>query len=369
MRKFKGIAILSRYLFVEMLQPMIFCSLAFTVMLMSSVLYEMTDLIINKRIPVLTVVQILIYRLPNIFVLALPVSSLFATIYTLGRLVKDNEITAMRISGFGIHRIIFPFLLLGLVITAGNYWLNEQIVPWADHRSMNLIRQMIIKDVTPNVKENIFFQGPDNRYFYVRKVDRQSGVLHDVVIYETQFDGGNETSFPRVISAKQGRFFEEFWELEGGVIHEFDNLGFIEKEMLFERLSIPVNDGLENFFGNQKTAGEMSRDELLEEIELFARSGIKVDSWEVEYHLKLAIPFAPLIFILVGAPLSLRNRRGWAIGIVMTIVVAFGYYVTQSVFKSLGTGGLIAPFWAAWVPNMIFGALGLFLILYEEFIW
>ncbi|AZR74912.1 permease [Anoxybacter fermentans] len=349
-----------------MLQPVLFCIMGFTVMFMSSLLYELTDMIIIKKVPVLTVIKILLYRLPAILVMAFPISALFATIYSLGRLAKDNEITIMRISGYGIHRIIIPFLLLGLGLSVGSFWINEKVVPWANHRSMNLVRQIYLKDVTPSIKENIFFKGPENRYFYVRKVDRKKEVLYDVMIYEPQFSG-KEGSFPRVITAKKGVFHEDVWELKDGVIHEFDDEGFIVREGQFSQMSIPVSDGLEHFYGNQKTTSEMSRSELEEEIKLFLKSGIKVDSWQVDYHLKLALPFASLIFVLVGVPLSLRNRKGWGMGVVFTLVVVFAYYVIQSLFRSFGSNGLLPPFWAAWLPNIIFAVLGIILLLREEF--
>lgn len=358
--------LLSRYLFNEMLYPAIFCALGITIIFLANLIYELTDMIINKHVAIITVSKILIYRLPEIFVYAFPISALFATIFALGRLVKDNELTIMRISGFGIRRILVPFILLGLIISGMTYWINEEIAPWANHRSMNLLRQVIIKDVTPSIKENTFLKGPDDRQFYVRQVDRKNQTLYDVVIYEINYEG-KKSPFPRVISAKKGAFYEETWELEDGIIHEFDEDGFINKEAQFTFLTIPVSDGLENFFGNQRTASEMTRSELNAEIQLFLKSGIKADSWLVDYHRKLASSFVPFIFVLIGVPLSLWNRKGWGISIVLTLVVAFGFYVVESVCRSLGSGGLMPPLLAAWLPLVIFGFLGLLLLVQEEF--
>ncbi|MCK4260066.1 MAG: LptF/LptG family permease [Halanaerobiales bacterium] len=360
------IFILNRYLFKELLQPILFCIFAVTIVFMSNFLFELSDLLINKRESFLTVIQMLFYQLPAIFVQTFPISTLFATVYSLGRLVKDNEITVMRTSGFGIQKIIIPFLILGLIVSFVSYWMNEKTVPWASHRSLNLVRQMMLRDVTPSIKEHVFFRGPDDRYFYVKNVDRTAKTLQGIMVYETQYPG-KDTAFPRVITANKGVFNDNSWELEEGIINEFDLHGRIKNEVQFEELYIPVGDGLENFYGNQKTASEMSREELSEEINLFLKSGIKVDTWQVEYHMKMAIPFAPFIFVLVGAPLSLFNRKGWAVGIVLTLLVVFAYFILQSLCRSFGTGGMITAVWSAWLPNIIFAVLGILLLFREEF--
>lgn len=335
-------------------------------MFMSGLLYELADLIIKKHVPIITVSKILLYRLPAIFVLAFPIAALFATIFALGRLAKDNEVTVMRMSGFGIHRILFPFILLGLVMSIGNYYINEELVPWTNHQAMNLVRQVMLKDVTPSIKENVFIKAPDDRHFYVRRVDRKEQALYDVIVYELKYDG-QKGPYPRIITAQKGVFTEDTWELENGVLHEFDELGFSVKEGRFDNLAIQVSDGLDNFFSNTRTTEEMSRSELSEEIEDFLKSGIDLKSWRVDYHMKLAKPFIPLIFVIVGAPLVIRKGKGWWLRIVLTLVLGFAYFVVQSLSYSLGTSGLLAPLWAAWLPNIIFFLFGLLLLIREEF--
>lgn len=366
-RKRSGlISIFSKYLFMEMWLPLLVCLMGVTVVLTSSILYELTDMVIDKRVPIFIVLQIMVYRLPTILVMAFPISVLFATIFSVGRLVKDNEMTSMRMSGYGILRILLPFLLIGCILTFSTYWVGEKLAPWTNHQALNLVRQVMMKDVTPVIKENTFFRGPEDRYFYVRTVDHSKSELRDVMIYETRFTGLG-SPFPRAITAKTGRFREKVWELEEGVIHEFDNAGFIKSETKFTRMEVPISDGLENFFGNQKSAEEMSRDELKDEIELFLRSGIRINSWEVEYNMKVAKPFVCLVFVLIGVPLSLRNRKGWGVGVVITFLIAFAYYITQSVCQSFGTSGLLEPVMSAWLPNLFFLVLGLLLMMREEF--
>lgn len=86
---------------------------------------------------------------------------------------------------------------------------------------------------------------------------------------------------------------------------------------------------------------------------------LQINSFEVEYQKKLAIPFACLVFVLIGAPLAVRFPRG---GVGMVIAISLGifsiYYVGLIGGEKLADKGHVDPFWAMWVPNAIFGLLG-----------
>lgn len=86
----------------------------------------------------------------------------------------------------------------------------------------------------------------------------------------------------------------------------------------------------------------------------------------VEIHKKFAIPAAAIVFVLIGAPLGARFPRG-GIGMVLlvSLVVFNVYWVGLIAGEDLADRGVIPPFWAMWGPNVLFLALGLWL-LYRE---
>src|SRR5690606_2970580 len=90
----------------------------------------------------------------------------------------------------------------------------------------------------------------------------------------------------------------------------------------------------------------MNRAELAEHIRLFQRSGIDVRPFLVDYHMKLPLPFASLVLSLLAAPLSLwGGRHGWVFGLGASIGLAFLYYTLMALFRSLGTNGVLPPWW------------------------
>jgi len=85
----------------------------------------------------------------------------------------------------------------------------------------------------------------------------------------------------------------------------------------------------------------------------------RVAARQVEAHKKFAIPFASIVFVLIGAPLAIRFPRGGVGMVIGFSLVIFGiYYVSLIGGEYLGDRRLIAPFWGPWAPNIVFFALG-----------
>lgn len=357
-----GLSIVGRYTLREFFGPFSFCVLGFSVILLSGLLFELTDLIFIKNVSSVVVSRMLLYKLPGLMVLTLPIAVLFSTLLSLGRLAQDSEITVLRASGLSLKSIILPLLFAGFVVSGITYVANEEVVPWSNHKFENTLRKIIFQDGVPVVQENVFFRGGDNRYFYIGEVHERTKLLKNIMVYELQ----DKKTFPRIITAKTGRYDENQWLLFDGISQEVDDRGFVAYETSFSQMEILTEQNADVFFGNQKTTDEMSRKELREHIERFQRGGLRVRSFVVDYHLKLALPMASFIFAIFGAPLSIRGRGGKSYGIAVSIVVTFLYYVITSVSRSLGVNGVLEPVIAAWLTNGAFALIGLVLILRSD---
>lgn len=85
----------------------------------------------------------------------------------------------------------------------------------------------------------------------------------------------------------------------------------------------------------------------------------RIDSFRVEIQKKFSIPFACLVFVLVGAPLGMRARRGGlAVGFLSVAFFLF-YYLCLIGGEQLADRGLLSPWLAMWIPNFVLGGLGL----------
>jgi lipopolysaccharide export system permease protein len=110
---------------------------------------------------------------------------------------------------------------------------------------------------------------------------------------------------------------------------------------------------------------EMSYQELKGYIADALRAHQPTTEAELLLHHKLSIPFACLVFALVAPPLGMRSHRGSSsIGLGIAILVGFAYYVLWNYLAIVARqGGAVTPFWAAWLPNVVTGLVGVGLIL------
>jgi len=349
------------YIVREFMGPFAFCVIGFTIILISGLLFELTDLIFVKSVPVETVGRMLLYKLPDMVVLTLPIAVLFATLVSLGRLVQDSEMKVLRVSGLSFPRLILPVVILGFVVSGVTYWASEEVVPEAHHKYENTLRRIIFSEGIPLIEDNVFFYGGENRYFYISEVDNERRELYNILVYEL----GNGP-FPRLITAKRGSFVDNIWVLNDGIVQELDDEGFVSHETRFGQMEIVTDQKADVFLGNQRTTTEMNRKELKQHIERFQRSGLKVLSFVVDYHMKLALPMSSFIFALFAAPLTLYSRAGRSFGVAVSLVVILLYYVGMSVARSLGVNGVLPPIVAAWLINGLFALVGVVLIFLAD---
>ncbi|HVN67846.1 MAG TPA: LptF/LptG family permease, partial [Candidatus Sulfotelmatobacter sp.] len=245
--------ILDRYLVREMIGPVFVGVMGFIMVLTVDLLFTMADLIINKGVPLGAMLKLLVYKLPSLMVLTFPVSTLFGTSMALGRLSQDNELIALRTSGIRLLRIARPILIVGLLISALAFFTNEKVVPHANMVADNIIRQIIYKQPLPDVKENVFFKDARNRYYHARRVNMKTRTMDDVIVYEL-----TDERFPRLILAESATFAGKIWQLKNGVIHKYDDKGFLNYEAAFQEMKLNIADDVLNF-SEEKTYANMDR--------------------------------------------------------------------------------------------------------------
>ena len=356
------VTLMDKYIFKEVARPYFIGVIIITIVMLSNFLYQVADMIIMQDVPIDTVLELLLYQLPEIVVETFPVAVLFAIMSGLGRLNREREITALRMGGFSIYRLAIPLIVFGIVVSGMTYMLNENVVPWTNHRARNIIREAALQDVMPEVREDVFFEGPDDKVFHIGNYNEDTQELERVII----FDRDSGSRYPEMITANTGEMAGNEWILREGHVHRYGDDGRLELAADFAEMEFVVEEDMDRFLARQRTPAEMSREELREEIELFRRSGIDVTSLLVEYHMKLALPFTSLVFVLIGTPLSLGNKESRAVNLGLTVIIIFSYYVLVSFSRSFGRSGALEPLTAAWLPHIIFTGLGALLIIFRE---
>ncbi|TFG96464.1 MAG: YjgP/YjgQ family permease, partial [Calditrichales bacterium] len=165
------------------------------------------------------------------------------------------------------------------------------------------------------------------------------------------------------IDAKKMIWKDQTWLLRDVVQRAFkDSLVTVEK---MSELRLPnINFKPENLLELQKNPEEMSYLELKSFVEEMTQIGAEVRKWIVELYVKISYPFANFIIILFGAPIAAQKRRsGTAMGIGISLLVCFIYFLFIRMGQVMGHQGTLEPWLGAWLGNIIFGIAGLYTLL------
>ncbi|MBT5856189.1 YjgP/YjgQ family permease [bacterium] len=353
-----------RYIIRELLSPFLFGLSAFTTIIAgSSVLFPLVKRAMTYGISFGDTFQIFIYRIPGILSVTLPMAMLLSTIVVFSRFSSDLEITAFRSSGIGLYRLVVPVMALGLLVSLVNIVFNELVVPRANNSAETLY--LSLKDQGPKLEKNVNIteydpDGRPTRIINVREVKDEK--LQDVTIAE--YISG---SLARVIRAKQGR-----WDLSGGwyffdgIMHDFTNEDSRNVMVIeFAEEYIDMNINPLDVKNREKDVEELTVRQLKERIAFKHRTGERVTQDEVHYYMKFSLPFACLIFTLVGICVGVRphhRRSSSAVGVGMSLVIIIAYYVLYSLGMGLGLSGLVHPMIAGWLPNVVVGSVSMGLL-------
>ncbi|MEB3205353.1 MAG: LptF/LptG family permease [Candidatus Sericytochromatia bacterium] len=357
--------LIDRYLLAELMGPFLFGVAAFTcIMTASSVLFDLVRAMVRFGLSFWVVAEVLLLRLPEMVFYTFPMSMLLAALLTFGRLSGDLEITAMRACGVSLPRILFPCLVAAALVSGATIALNEYVVPPAKQRARLLLEGAQGRQKLPVARENLFHDefehGRLKRLFHAQRFD---GVdMQGVTVQE--FDG---PVLARIVQARRARWLGGGWRFEDGTLYQIGEDGGYRYVATFKTRLVRLQASLAVLAEERKDAMEMTLAELgrhLDQMQGSGRMDGQVRELGVQWHQKLSIPFASLVFALVGAPLGLRPQRSSnAIGLGVSILVIFAYYVAMFLFTALGQAGHLSPVWAAWAPNLIGGGIGIALVV------
>lgn len=349
-------SILDRYMVKEFLVYFVAVIAGFVVLMTGNTAYIMSDLITGKRIPVAIISQILLLRAPAMIVLGMPVATIFAVFLCMGRLGKDSELIAMRTGGISFQRIILPVLGMAALVSVGSFVLNEVVVPEANHRSQNYIRQFYMTEVMEQAGANIFFKIPGDKVIYSASYDQRAQGLGNIMVFELRQDSG----YPNLTLAQSGTMDDRYLHLNEGTSFEFDGSGMVERNSNFRHYRTDISREIRQMFGNQKTPQEMNAKSLKTQIDDYEENQIPVSSIKTDYYFKFSIPLANFAFAMVGLlfVVSTPRKENFS-GILIGLVLIMVYWILMTISRSMGQKGLIDPMLAAWSQNIVYFILGL----------
>jgi LPS export ABC transporter permease LptG len=320
--------------------------------------FELVDDMVQNEIAYATVLNYFFFLQPHFLMLLVPISILIAMLVTFGMLEKTNQIVAMKACGISVYRLAIPIFILSTAISGFTFLMQEYVLPFANQRQDNL--RKIIKGSPIQTYQ------PGRNWIFGEK-----GVLYNYNHFSPSTNQFAEFSVYRLDIGKSDLYEHLYahhtvwdretqsWKLVNGRKRDFLSGSFEQ----FEEMLFVLNETPEYFAEEVKASSKLTYTELKAHISDLQTGGFEVEYLKTELHKKLSFPWVNLIMAVIGLPFALTmGRKGALYGIAAGVVLGIVYWGAFGVFDVFGSSGLLAPFLAAWGPNIIFGTGGIILL-------
>ncbi|HZV78874.1 MAG TPA: LptF/LptG family permease [Candidatus Binatus sp.] len=352
---------LDRYMISELGGPFLFGLAAFTLLFVAGELLNVARLVSEEHASLLAAAKYFIYTLPQTLVLTFPMSMLLAVLLAMSRLSGDSEITGIRAGGVSLYRIAAPIAAVGLLASLVGLGFQEFVVPGATARA-NEILQSEIQSGNVNILSNEVVRtslpNGDAQVTYAAGFDTTTQSLEQIAV-QVYRDG----TLLSLLVAPRAHYQHSTWVLTDAISYRLAPICCTVGTFPFTSVNIGASPT--DLIELAKRPEDLSRNQLRPLVRSAKQSGDKsrYALLLVTYDSKLARPFASLVFTMLAIPLGIRRQRSTSgAGFGISIAIVFAFYVVTTICLALGRTTPELSLVMAWLPNIVFGAIGIWLL-------
>jgi LPS export ABC transporter permease LptG/LPS export ABC transporter permease LptF len=357
------VRILTRYILGEILSHTLIGCALFTFILLMKELPHILDMVVRNSSTLISVVEVVLFLLPNFFMVTIPMAVLVGVLLGLSRLAADSEIVAMRASGLGIGY----FVRVATIVAAGGTLLglanSLYVAPRANQAILDLDK-VFATQASYEIQPRVFYEDFKNTVLYVQDVRSGTGASNWRQVFMADI---TDSAWPKITTAASATVVSDtsqelLMRLRNGTEHD-PVPGHPEQY----NISTFVQDDLP-FTASQQNESHLGRLDTniyaMPLNELLARThGPDSKRFLIELYKRFSYPTACLVLMLVGVPLGVTSRRGgkssaW----VFTILLVVLYYSLSLIGIAMGRQNWIPTFLAVFSANIFFTLFGAFLL-------
>jgi lipopolysaccharide export system permease protein len=357
--------IVNRYLIREFLPPFAINLVFFSFIFLMRQILEITNLIVNYEVSLLTFFRMLAYSMPYFLVYIIPMSVMMGVLLTFIRMAGDNEITALKAGGVGLYQLLPPVLVFGAVCAAVTAAMALYGMPWGAGNYRMLALEVAQSSFSVGLEEKQFNNSFEGVTFYVNHIRMQDRMLEDVFIEDQRKAGISSTIVaPRGYLFSGDEKYSFVLRLYRGTVNQVDLENRSAHTIRFDTydLRLDLKTAVADMKKGRKDEKEMTYAQLREALRRSEPAGSRYYELLLELHRKFSIPAACLVLALLAVPLGVRSvsaRKSAGLGIGLFAFLA--YYLMLSAGMVLGEAGIYPPAIGMWAPNGVMGAAGVYL--------
>lgn len=346
-----------RYIIRTFLTTFLF---AIGLILAVAVVFDLNDKITDFLKPEVTLYEIVFHYYINFVAyyanLFSPLFVFISVIFFTSTLAANTEIIAMLASGMSFRRLLRPYMVSALVIALATYVLNGFVIPIGNRVRLDF-ENRYIKSREVKTASNIQIAIAKDTYLYIGDYQSEGKRAYSLAV--DQFRGRNLVS--RLTASQATYDTLDRWHLSDFHIRRFSGLKATDTVGydLDTNLRIRPSD----FLVNEKEVGKMRNDQLDRYIERQKERGASnTRLFQTELHNRYAAIFSAFILTFIGAILSAKKmKNGLGLNLVIGFSLCLAYILSTTFIAQIATVGLLAPWIAAWIPNVVFVLLALLL--------
>jgi len=356
------------YLFFEFIPPFAISTFFLTSVFLMTRIPDITNMVVNYNSSITDILLLISYTLPRFMEFTIPMSAMISVLLTIMRMSGENEITALKGAGMSLYKLLPPVLIFSVITLFITMWMTVYGIPNGKLALKVKTIELARSSIDAALQERQFNSRLNGIMIYVAHVDMGTRDLTDVFIEDRRTaDVVSISTAPRGRLVRKGNQDIYTIRLYDGMInqvnvqdHSVTNINFGHYDINIDLTALQKNGPREE----KKDFDEMSLHELVQHIQ----NGFKTPEMDSEarlvLHEKFSIPFACLVLGLLAFPLgvqsiSLRKSSGFGMGIGFFLL----YYLLLAIGWSGGEAGHYPPVIAMWLPNVVMGGAGIFLLI------
>jgi LPS export ABC transporter permease LptF len=356
--------IIDRYLTRQIIGTVIWAVGILSLMLVvGNAMRDLLNVLMAHQLPISYVLSFVGFLLPFSLIYSIPWGVLVAVLLVFGKLSSDNELVALRANGVGIPRICLPVFVVALILFGLCLWINLYVAPIAQLKLKSALFNLASQDPLALFGSDEVIDQFPNRKIYVGK--KNGSTLEDLHIFEM-----NPQQVPiRVIYARKGtlevdkenerillRIFDARYEERD--TSDVNNLKKMRYGITMREGVLPISleELIQKATSNQRP-NQLTLDQLRDALDQENNKASVALRTEVSKRFSNAM--AVLTFVLVGIPLAISaQRRETSIGIALSLVVAFTYFIFIVLTDNVKNNPRLHPEILIWLPNFLYLTLG-----------
>lgn len=348
------IKLLDKYIFKQVFLSCFGCIFVFMIVwIMPEILLKTVQRMINGTYSIEMGLSIILYELPKVLNIALPVGMLLGTLLSFDKLSKDFEITVMRGSGFPFFRIIASVIVMSVLATGLTFIVGSKLLPYSacelkEIKGENRSSQFVfpIKKDDDSMDKIIIVPNFDNNN--IRRV---------IVLNFYDYSEKGTSLLSSILISDFAKYDHKSWILNSAKKYSISEEGIFKEIGTIENYKLLDGDISENAYKLMKYSVYKDRELTNAQISEYIKM-LKKERMDDEYRFMLnkylqrfVHSFMCILFAIAGCLLGFsKPREQKFIGMLIAVGIIFAYYITIPFFDLLAEKAILSPFITSMIP-------------------